>query len=290
MPACAPSPPALVAAVTQPGPAPAATAVPDGNSPVFSDCGGNETPDSSSGFAPRKPASTTATGTGTAIHTSGATPTTPPINEEPLGILAIQTAIPPYKISAQLIEENYPDQACKTRFKQSSIGAWDVDEDAISLAMTALRRLLATMTMDDIRNVGRLEVGTESNVDVAKSIKSYLTEMFEENLLEEILSGGKKAVATENSPSQFGPVPIANLVCKELLGVDNINACYGGTAALLNTLDWLRANPDTAKLGIVVVTDTAEMGESELAFQGAGAVAMLVGGGRSLSLAGILNQ
>ncbi len=306
--------------------------------------------------------------------------------EEEFGILAMQLAIPPFKVPAELVEESYPNdcdnpQPCKTRFKQEAISAWDVDEDSISLALTALRRLMRTMRKEDIRKVGRLEVGTESNLDMAKSIKSYLTELFVEEVVDEILELGNKesdsttsaakigfpktagctpeemvskdTVSTElcaddslnttssspneateedtnggavSSPKENSPpttdntgeqlktvqqtntssskssshqedsksvtskppveqqvvqhpktTQIHSMLCPNLLGVDNVNACYGGTAALLNSLDWLRANPDTAKLGIVVVTDTAEMGEDSVSFQGAGAVAMLVG-------------
>ena len=43
----------------------------------------------------------------------------------------------------------------------------------------------------------------------------------------------------------------------ELEGVDNVSACYGGTQALLNTLNWLRAGVSSKRYGIVVATDTA---------------------------------
>ena len=59
----------------------------------------------------------------------------------------------------------------------------------------------------------------------------------------------------------------------EIEGVDNINACYGGTAALLNTIRWCRV---TGKKGIVVVTDAATFDE-KIGWWGASAVAMLVG-------------
>jgi len=91
--------------------------------------------------------------------------------------------------------------------------------------------------------IGRLEVGTESNVDMAKSIKSYLMDLL---------------------PDDHYNVE----------GVDNTNACYGGTAALLNTLSWCQV---TGRYGIVVATDTADMDVKDSAWRGASAVAMLVG-------------
>ena len=90
-------------------------------------------------------------------------------------------------------------------------------------------------------SIGRLEVGTESNVDMAKSIKSYLMSLLPEDHL-------------------------------DVEGVDNTNACYGGTAALLNSLCWCR---ETGKYAIVVATDTAEMDLPQSGWRGASAVAML---------------
>jgi hydroxymethylglutaryl-CoA synthase len=52
--------------------------------------------------------------------------------------------------------------------------------------------------------VGRLEVGTESPVDKAKSVKSHLMPLLGDNTSVE--------------------------------GVDTVNACYGAVAALLNTV------------------------------------------------------
>ena len=52
-------------------------------------------------------------------------------------------------------------------------------EDVVSLALTALRRLLDRHGVSPLE-VGRLEVGTESSVDSSKSIKSYLMTVLEE--------------------------------------------------------------------------------------------------------------
>jgi hypothetical protein len=118
--------------------------------------------------------------------------------EEELGILNIQISIPPWQVRGEFLEENY-GQPVKSRLLQDAVGVWDVNEDAISFGLTALKKLLDTLDEEDLQNIGRLEVGTESNVDMAKSIKSYLTQLF----------------PADNSR-------------RELLGVDNINACYGG--------------------------------------------------------------
>ena len=55
--------------------------------------------------------------------------------------------------------------------------------------------------------VGRLSVGTETLIDKSKSIKTYLMSLF------------------PNNPS--------------IEGVQSTNACYGGTEALFNCIDWM---------------------------------------------------
>lgn len=96
--------------------------------------------------------------------------------------------------------------------------------------------------------IGRLEVGTESNLDRAKSVKSYLMQLF--------ASHGNHSIS----------------------GVDNINACFGGTAALMNTVAWMESREWDGKLGIVVASDVAvyQKGPARPT-GGAGAVAMLIG-------------
>lgn len=61
-------------------------------------------------------------------------------------------------------------------------------------------------------DIGRLEVGTETLVDKSKSIKSMLMRLF------------------HNSNNN------------NVEGVDSTNACYGGTAALFNSIAWLESS------------------------------------------------
>ena len=110
------------------------------------------------------------------------------------------------------------------------------------MALNAVTALL-DHHVSDPRLIGRIEVGTESNVDMAKSIKSYLMDLLPK-----------------------GHVDVE--------GVDNTNACYGATAALLNTIAWCR---ETGRLGVVVATDAADMDIQDSSWRGASAVAMLVG-------------
>jgi hydroxymethylglutaryl-CoA synthase len=56
-------------------------------------------------------------------------------------------------------------------------------------------------------SIGRLEVGTESLLDKSKSTKTTLMRLFGDNF--------------------------------NIEGVTSINACYGGTNALFNTISWM---------------------------------------------------
>jgi len=137
-----------------------------------------------------------------------------------------------------------------SKYKQKDISVWDVNEDAVSIALTVVNNLINNNNID-ISSIGRLEVGTESSVDLAKSIKSYLMELF-----------------------------IGN---KDIGGVDNINACYGGVSATLNSINWLKTDT-SKKLAIVVITDLAIMDTTKISFQGAGSCALLLGPNPNITL------
>jgi hydroxymethylglutaryl-CoA synthase len=64
----------------------------------------------------------------------------------------------------------------------------------------------------DPNKIGFLAVGTETLIDRSKSVKSVLVELFAE-------SGNR-----------------------DLEGIDEKNACFGGTQALLHAVDWIHAN------------------------------------------------
>lgn len=45
----------------------------------------------------------------------------------------------------------------------------------------------------------------------------------------------------------------------DIEGVDSSNACYGGTAALFNCVNWLESSSWDGRYGLVVCTDSAVM-------------------------------
>lgn len=95
-------------------------------------------------------------------------------------------------------------------------------EDASSMACTVVRRLINRLKIDE-NNIGRIEVATETLNDKSKSTKTILMRMFKN---------------------------------KNIEGVTTFNACYGGTAALINCINYGLAE-GRDKLSIVVATDIA---------------------------------
>ena len=94
--------------------------------------------------------------------------------------------------------------------------------------------------------MGRLEVGTETILDKSKSVKTVLMQLFGENT--------------------------------NIEGVDTVNACYGGTNALFNTVNWMESSGWDGRYGIVVAGDIALYAKGNARpTGGAGAVAMLIG-------------
>jgi hydroxymethylglutaryl-CoA synthase len=64
----------------------------------------------------------------------------------------------------------------------------------------------------------------------------------------------------------------------DIEGVTSINACYGATNALFNTLNWVQSKAWDGRLGIVVATDIAVYAKGPARpTGGVGAIAMLIG-------------
>jgi hydroxymethylglutaryl-CoA synthase len=97
-----------------------------------------------------------------------------------------------------------------------------------------------------VTSIGRLEVGTETLLDKSKSVKTVLMQLFKDNT--------------------------------NIEGADTINACYGGTSALFNAINWVESSAWDGRDSIVVAGDIAvyEKGPARPS-GGAGIVAMLIG-------------
>lgn len=105
----------------------------------------------------------------------------------------------------------------------------------------------------DPKSIGRLDVGTETLIDKSKSVKTQLMPLFGDNT--------------------------------DIEGIDSKNACYGGTAALFNAVNWIESSSWDGRYALVVAGDIAIYAAGGARpVGGAGAVAMLVGPNAPLAL------
>ncbi|KAL6404676.1 putative hydroxymethylglutaryl-CoA synthase [Ilyonectria robusta] len=128
---------------------------------------------------------------------------------------------------------------------QTKMSFCDDREDIYSFALTATANLLKKYKIDT-NSIGRLEVGTETMLDKSKSVKSVLMQLFGDNT--------------------------------DIEGIDTINACYGGTNAVFNTVNWIESSAWDGRDGIVIAGDIALYAKGNARpTGGAGAVALLIG-------------
>lgn len=107
---------------------------------------------------------------------------------------------------------------------QENMAVAEPSEDIVSMMLSATHRLIETADIDP-KEVGRLEVGTETLIDKSKATKTSLMRLFGDNT--------------------------------DIEGVDTINACYGGTNALFNCLNWIASPAWDGRYAIVVCGDIA---------------------------------
>lgn len=119
------------------------------------------------------------------------------------------------------------------------------EEDPVTLAAEAARRLLRSSGRSPAE-IGLCIVGTETAVDHSKPIASYLHGL----------------LGLPRSCRVF----------------ETKHACFGGTAGLLNAVDWIASGSARGRAALIVCTDIARytLGSAGEPTQGAGAVAMLV--------------
>ena len=171
---------------------------------------------------------------------------------ERVGILDLELYVPGAYLELADLEEA---DGCVGKYTQglgmAQMGVCDAREDAVSLALAAARALLVRTGTDPAR-VGRVDLGTESLVDGAKSGKTVLMDL-------------------------LGHVHAE--------GATHLNACYGGTAALFAAVAWVQSEAWDGRLALVVAADVAHYARGPArATGGAGAVAMLVGPDAALVL------
>ncbi|KAI4303488.1 hypothetical protein MLD38_039111 [Melastoma candidum] len=166
-----------------------------------------------------------------------------------VGIVAIDIYFPPTCVQQEALEAH--DGASKGKYTiglgQDCMAFCSEVEDVISMSLTVVSSLLEKYDIDP-KQIGRLEVGSETVIDKSKSIKTFLMQLFE---------------TCGNS---------------DIEGVDSTNACYGGTAALFNCVNWVESNSWDGRYGLVVCTDSAVYAEGPARpTGGAAAIALLIG-------------
>ncbi|GKY98380.1 hypothetical protein MPSEU_000795600 [Mayamaea pseudoterrestris] len=176
-----------------------------------------------------------------------------------VGILAMEVYTPRTFVSQAALEKHSGVPAGKYTIGlgQEGLALTGDAEDINSLCLTVVQSLLEKYDIDP-DSIGRLEVGTETLVDKSKSTKTVLMSLFDKN------GSGSR----------------------DMEGATIVNACYGGTAALLNAVAWVKerlgankSNVSTqSPLAIVVAADIAVYARGPARpTSGVGAVALLVG-------------
>ncbi|KAM8711481.1 hypothetical protein ACLKA7_000599 [Drosophila subpalustris] len=168
---------------------------------------------------------------------------------ENVGIRAIEVMFPSQYVDQTELEQFDGASAGKYTIGlgQAKMGFCSDREDVNSLCLTVVSRLLERHHIKHTE-IGRLEVGTETIVDKSKSVKSVLMQLF----------------ATSGNT--------------DIEGIDTTNACYGGTAALFNAINWLESSSWDGRYALAVCADIAVYAKGAARpTGGAGAIAMLIG-------------
>lgn len=164
-----------------------------------------------------------------------------------IGIKAFQIYIPGQAVNQAELEkfDNIPAGKYTIGLGQTNMAFVNDREDIYSLTLTVTKNLLKDYNIDP-NSIGRLDVGSETLLDKSKSIKSVLMQLFGDNT--------------------------------DIEGLDSVNACYGGTNALFNAINWIESSSWDGRNAIVVAADIAIYAKGAARpTGGAGAVAFLIG-------------
>jgi hydroxymethylglutaryl-CoA synthase len=166
-----------------------------------------------------------------------------------VGILAIEVYFPSVYVDQTELEkfDGVSSGKYTIGLGQNRMAFVDDREDINSMCLTVVQSLMEKYAIP-YDKIGRLEVGTETIIDKSKSVKSVLMQLFAE-------SGAT-----------------------DIEGIDTINACYGGTNAVFNAINWIESSSWDGRLALVVAGDIAIYAPGNARpTGGAGCVAMLLG-------------
>lgn len=176
-----------------------------------------------------------------------------PSRPEHVGILAMEVYTPHRYVSQADLEVT---DNCAGKYTvglgQLNMAFTDDREDIGSIFLNATANLLEKYSIPP-NDIGRLEVGTETLTDKSKSVKTTLMRLFAENT--------------------------------DMEGITTVNACYGGTAAVFNSIAWIESSEWNGKFALVVCGDIAvyDVGPARPT-GGCGAFAILIGPNAPLAL------
>ncbi|KAM6233164.1 LOW QUALITY PROTEIN: hydroxymethylglutaryl-CoA synthase, cytoplasmic-like [Porphyrio hochstetteri] len=130
-----------------------------------------------------------------------------------VGIVALEIYFPSQYVDQTELEkcDGVDDGKYTIGLGQSKRGFCSDREDVNSFCLTVVQKLTERNSIS-YDCIGRLEVGTETIIDKSKSVKTVLMQLFEES----------------------GNVDVE--------GIDTMNACYGGAAALFNAINWIESS------------------------------------------------
>ncbi|KAI3406885.1 ERG13 [Candida oxycetoniae] len=164
-----------------------------------------------------------------------------------IGIKGIEVYIPGQAVNQSELEkfDAIPQGKYTIGLGQTNMAFVNDREDIYSICLTVVSKLIKHYDIDT-NNIGRLEVGTETLLDKSKSVKTVLMQLFGEN--------------------------------NDIEGIDTLNACYGGTSAVINAINWIESSSWDGRDAIVVAGDIAiyDKGAARPT-GGVGAIAMLIG-------------
>ena len=127
-----------------------------------------------------------------------------------VGLLAMEIYFPSTYVSQEDLEvfNKVPKGKYTIGLGQTTMACVNDREDINSISLTCAKNLMQKNQIKP-EDIGRLEVGTETMLDKSKSVKTVLMNLFKE-------SGNY-----------------------DVEGITSINACYGSTNALLNSINWV---------------------------------------------------
>ena len=130
-----------------------------------------------------------------------------------VGILAVEVYVPYQYVDQSELEEFDGVSSGKYTIGlgQGKMGFCSDQEDINSLCLTVTQNLMERQRLS-YTEIGHLEVGTETIIDKSKSVKTVLMQLFSD---------------CDNT---------------DLEGIDTTNACYGGTAAVFNAVNWVESS------------------------------------------------